>query len=360
MRHPRAGRRAIVGGLLALLLAGAAPAAHAHVPGRSTVEIDSARDGLRAALVVSLAELNLLLALDADLDGKVGAMDVERASDRLARYVLARFVVEDESGALAGRVASLGIEADAEGHPLLRAHLEYPAVREVGGWRVRSEVLRDLDPRHQTFATIRSDGSRETVVLEAGRPHQAVPSTAVRRLGRFTVLGVEHIFTGYDHLVFLLGLLLAGESLSGMVRIVTSFTAAHSLTLALAGLGFVRLPSTLVEAVIALSIVYVAAENLLSRSFTRRWMVTFGFGLVHGFGFANVLEELATGGRELASLLFAFNLGVEIGQVAIAAAVLPLILKMRTHSAYPTIQRSASVGILVLGCVWLIQRTALA
>src|SRR6185295_3996903 len=130
----------------------------------------------------------------------------------------------------------------------------------------------------------------------------------------FLKLGIEHIFTGYDHLAFLFALLIVGGSLKEAAKIITSFTIAHSFTLAVATLGLVNLPSTIVEPLIAASILYVGVENLLRKDYRRRWLLTFAFGLIHGFGFASVLRELGIGanGGGVAVPLFSFNLGVEI------------------------------------------------
>jgi hydrogenase/urease accessory protein HupE len=179
---------------------------------------------------------------------------------------------------------------------------------------------------------------------------------------RFVGLGIEHILIGYDHILFLLALLLVGTSLRSAAAIITSFTVAHSLTLALASLGLLRLPAALVEPAIALSIVCVAVQNLLVRAPAHRWRVTFAFGLLHGFGFASVLEGLGLGARgSIAVPLFSFNLGVEIGQLALAALALPLLrwLGRRPFFARKG-TRVMSAVIALVGAWWLVERTLLA
>src|SRR5207244_3237601 len=153
---------------------------------------------------------------------------------------------------------------------------------------------------------------------------------------RFLVLGIEHIFTGYDHIAFLIGLLLLGGSFKELVQIVTAFTVAHSITLALATLAIVNPTPRIIEPLIAASIVYVAAENLWAlrrgtsaSALRHRWMLTFAFGLVHGFGFATVLRELHLPRSGLAAALVTFNLGVEVGQVCIVALAVPLLAALR-------------------------------
>lgn len=181
----------------------------------------------------------------------------------------------------------------------------------------------------------------------------------------FVRLGVEHIWTGYDHLLFLLALLAVCASFRASVRVISCFTLGHSLTLALATLDWVNLPARLAEPLIAASIVYVGVENLLRRGAEPRGRgaLTFGFGLIHGFGFASVLRELGVGvnGSALTLPLFSFNLGVELGQIAIAAVVLPLLWQLRKWEWF--LRRGVpaiSALVALAGLYWLVARTLLA
>jgi hypothetical protein len=173
----------------------------------------------------------------------------------------------------------------------------------------------------------------------------------------FIRLGVEHILTGWDHLLFLLGLLLRGGSALALAKIITAFTLAHSVTLALAVLDVVVLPGRLVEAVIALSIAVVAAENLFLRPVVaRRWLVSFCFGLVHGFGFSAALREIGLPSHGLALSLFGFNAGVELGQALVVAVALPLLLLLRRTRWERRMVWSSSLAILVVGVVLFVER----
>lgn len=181
----------------------------------------------------------------------------------------------------------------------------------------------------------------------------------------FVRLGVEHIWTGYDHLLFLLALLAVCASFRASVRVISCFTLGHSLTLALATLDWVNVPARLTEPLIAASIVYVGVENLVRRGAEPRGRgaLTFGFGLIHGFGFASVLRELGVGvnGSGLALPLFSFNLGVELGQIAIAAVVLPLLWQLRKQEWF--LRRGVpaiSALVALAGLYWLVARTLLA
>lgn len=193
-------------------------------------------------------------------------------------------------------------------------------------------------------------------------PADAAPSPS---FWGFLKLGVEHIWTGYDHLLFLFGLLVVCRTFRSIVGIITCFTIAHSLTLALATLNVVNLPSRIVEPLIAASIVFVGVENLVRRGAEPkgRWALTFFFGLIHGFGFASVLRELGVGqaGRGLAMPLFTFNFGVELGQIAIAAVVLPIVWQLRKNETFLRRGVPALSAIVALaGLYWLLERTILA
>jgi hypothetical protein len=184
---------------------------------------------------------------------------------------------------------------------------------------------------------------------------------ATRGVASFFWLGVEHILTGYDHLLFLLVLALGGGGAWSLVKIITAFTVAHSVTLALAVLGIVTLPDRLVEAAIALSIAYVAAENLFARgALSRRWVVSFAFGLVHGFGFASVLRELGLPAEHLAWSLAAFNVGVEAGQAAVALPLVWLLVRLRGRTWAPKAAAALSGVVLAVGLALFVERVAFA
>jgi hydrogenase/urease accessory protein HupE len=187
-------------------------------------------------------------------------------------------------------------------------------------------------------------------------------------IGRYVEAGIEHIFLGYDHIAFLIAVVLWARRLWPVVKIVTAFTLAHSITLSLAALGVVVIPSAVVEPAIAASIVFVALENFFSRDIDRRWRDTFGFGLIHGFGFASALQEFGLPRGSVVPALGAFNVGVEIGQVAIVSLVVPaLVVLDRAFAASaarptraPPLVYTLSGAIAILGCYWIMVRTVFA
>ena len=172
----------------------------------------------------------------------------------------------------------------------------------------------------------------------------------------FLQLGIKHILTGYDHILFLVALLVIGLSTREAIKIITSFTVAHSITLLLAAMQLITLNSKFVESVIALSICYVALENLLAKQVNYRWLVTFSFGLIHGFGFAGVLQEYITGKSDLVLSVVSFNVGVEVGQMIIFLIMLPILHLMRKKLAARKITVVASISIFILGSIWLVER----
>jgi hypothetical protein len=230
--------------------------------------------------------------------------------------------------------------------------------------------LERLPEGHLHVALLRLPGVTVQRTARASAPILEVEAqpAAWAGAGRFLRLGAEHIFQGSDHIAFLIGVLLLGGSLRQLVGIVTAFTVAHSLTLALATLGWIVPPPRLIEPLIALSIVAVAVENLLAlraplsaervrAAIKHRWRLTLGFGLVHGFGFASALRALEIPRALLAPSLLTFNLGVELGQLVVVALAWPLLHWLRGVSRmWPAGVRWASVVVAGLGVYWLVDR----
>ena len=229
-----------------------------------------------------------------------------------------------------------------------------------------------LPAGHVHVALLRLPGGMVQRTARAGAPVlevQAQPG-AWAGAGRFLRLGAEHIFQGADHIAFLIGVLLLGGSFRQLVGIITAFTIAHSVTLALATLGWVVPPPRLIEPLIALSIVAVAVENLVAlreplsaervrTAIGHRWRLTFAFGLVHGFGFAGALRALELPRALLAPSLLTFNLGVEIGQLVTVALAWPLLRWLRgVGRMWPVGMRWASLAVAGLGAYWLVDRVA--
>ncbi|GED69924.1 membrane protein [Brevibacillus reuszeri] len=172
----------------------------------------------------------------------------------------------------------------------------------------------------------------------------------------FFSLGMNHILSGYDHLLFLFSLLLARQTFKQYAMVITSFTIAHSLTLTLTVLGLISIPSSIVEPAIALSICYVAIENIFSKKVNNRWIVTFFFGLIHGMGFADLLMEMNLPKSELAVDIFSFNVGIEAVQLAIVAVLLPVLIRLGSWNYSKKAINVGSAIALCLGGIWFVER----
>ena len=232
---------------------------------------------------------------------------------------------------------------------------------------VRDDCVDSLGSSHHVIALITWQGGSQSfsfadqtrVAVIAIKPATSTTSTdnASMSVGSFFFLGVEHIVTGYDHLLFLLVLILCGGNLIQLLKIITAFTLAHSITLAAAALNIITLPSVLVEAVIALSITYVAFENLYPRyAISKRWTISFVFGLMHGFGFSSVLREIGLPQDNLIWSLLNFNLGVEAGQLAAVVLVLPVLFWLRKTTWEAKIVRVVSAIVMGVGIALFIER----
>jgi HupE / UreJ protein len=276
---------------------------------------------------------------------------------------IARHVVVGADGA-----ACAGVPGEVRPPSPGRANVEivvlYACAAPIGQLAIRDDTAAVLGADHHTIADIAWPGGATQVVFErdqreaniavaAKRPAGGTASTLASYFG----IGAEHILLGFDHVLFIVALILPGGSLLSLVGMVTAFTVAHSITLALSVLGIVSLPSQIVEPVIALSIAYVAFENLALQSApSRRWAVSFLFGLVHGFGFAGALSEVGLPTSGLIAALVGFNLGVEAGQMLIVAVLLPLLLWLQRFTWEPRLAQLSSMAIMVVGLALLAER----
>jgi hydrogenase/urease accessory protein HupE len=209
----------------------------------------------------------------------------------------------------------------------------------------------------QCLATITQGDRFHQYVFTPQRLQFTLDSTTVwQQVSEFLVLGVEHILTGYDHILFVISVILTQQRLRDLFKVVTAFTIAHSLTLALSTLNIVTLPTVWVESAIALSIVYMAYRNLRSGGFGHRNLLTFGFGLFHGLGFASILRGVELTPQRLVVSLASFNLGVELGQLAIVAMATLLLRQLQRMGWHNGIVKGSSLGIMAVGSYWFVQR----
>jgi hydrogenase/urease accessory protein HupE len=356
-----------------------APRAAAHDPFELTTDGKVSPTGM--TLVTTATRGCALALLDPHSPRGIAFAPEElpRVAPRLEAVATQLFEVTQNGRRLAARSAKAELTVEAE----VRLTVDYPApaagplvivarhVQTLGPAYASALTLTQAEPAAVLGTAVFTSGAPELLVQVLGTapPYGSPPARPASpganiSFARTFVLGVEHILLGFDHLLFLAGLLLASRSVRPMLVIVTAFTIAHSITLVAGALNWVVLPASIVEPLIAASIVFVGIENLVRREAPpARAALCFAFGLVHGLGFAGALRELGLGqtGTSLALPLLGFNLGVEAGQLLVVAVLLPALLLLRkkpqlAHWVLP----AASVCVAVAGGYWLLERTLLS
>ena len=344
--------------MIGLLIFGVGSTA-AHPTSFSQLDLRSERARINATLTLHASDLARALSLTEEDLLDAGRLDLQRGS--IAGLLAGRLELEADGRALSPLLVDLVPVMDQQTVIIsLRYELPAPAGR-VG---VAAALFPD-DPRHQTFITVRRGESvirQDFLTSERTRSEFFADSPQGIRevIKRFVPAGIHHIFIGPDHILFLIGLLLPGGNLRRLLLIVTTFTAAHSITLTLATLGLLILPGEIIEPAIALSIVHVGIDNLIYREGGRdlRWWSAFFFGLIHGFGFASVLSEFGLPAEALGWSLFSFNLGVEIGQalIVILVAIGLSVVTVRYPRLHRPVIRGGSALIILAGCFWFVAR----
>jgi HupE / UreJ protein len=349
--------------------------AWAHKPSDSYLSLSVQHDQIVGQWDIALRDLDSAIGLDGDGDGQITWGEVRRKHDEISTYVRSRLALSTNHEACTTRIVEHLIDHHTDGaYAVLRFHANCGrAVEQLG---VEYHLLFDTDAQHKGLLRLNQGGETSTAIFSQESPSQQFSLAERSRWNeslQFIHEGIWHIWLGFDHVLFLLALLLpavlvrmdgrwqaAGEFSAvcwNVISIVTAFTVAHSLTLSLAALDVVRLPSRLVESTIAASVVLAGVGNLYPMMISRRWMVAFGFGLIHGFGFAAVLTDLGLPQDSLLLSLVSFNLGVEIGQLAIVAAFLPLAYLIRHSWSYPRlVLTGGSLAVIAIALVWFTER----
>ena len=352
----------LAGGLVCLLVAltSAWPrASAAHKINSSYTSVFVRADSLVVILALDESDLSSF-CVDRNADGVLWREEILAGADSVYAFLESgiAIVADGVPATLVRGEHSLNVDGDGNLFLETRFRSTLPAAPAI--LELDMDFLVHMDPSHRNLAKVRVYGSppQPAVFSRDNRHHRFVlkEPSLLERVLEFTELGVEHIFLGYDHIMFLLALIIMGGRLGLLVKIVSAFTVAHSITLILAALEIVTLPGRLIESAIAFSIAYVAAENFWVRKLEHRWILTFFFGLVHGFGFANVLRELGLPSKGLIASLLAFNIGVEIGQIVIVSLLFPVVIAVgRSRYRTGTI-KAVSAFILLFGLGWLIER----
>ena len=324
----------------------------AHVTTTGLLRIEVAEGRVLYALSVALPELPAASAamLSAAANGN------RTAAEGVAEA--ARNSIKIDLGNIGCRTGRVRIGGGGANETRATIEIDFTCDASHGRLDITEDWSAFLGEHYQTLGNIRTrSGERQVTFGENSRTASVeIDRTAATGWFDFVELGVKHILTGYDHLLFLVALLATARGLWSVVRIVTAFTLAHSVTLTLGALGIVSI-DRIIEPLIAATIVWVALENLLvAEPDRKRWIWSFGFGLVHGLGFASALTELGLNGTELVRALVGFNLGVEIGQLIFVAVFLPTLTWLSRGSGAKRTPRIASLAVAVVGTYWLVER----
>jgi hypothetical protein len=349
--------------------------AYAHKPSDSYLTLKVGDDHIQGQWDVALRDLEYAIGLDANGDSKITWGELRTRHTAITAYVLPRFDIATDAGACAKNVVAQLVDNHTDGaYNVLRFGVNCPGAPTT--LTLTYKLFADLDPQHRGILRLDYEGSTRTAILGPDDPTQRIELDNANPWGQFLTFlneGIWHIWAGYDHILFLIALLLpcvlyrkddhwqaVGEftpAFLSVVKIVSAFTLAHSITLSLAALGIVDLPSRLIESGIAASIVIGALNNVYPVVLKRLWLVAFSFGLLHGFGFASVLADLGLPRSALVIALVGFNVGVEAGQLIIVAAFVPVAFMLRRTWAYPRlVLTSGSLVIAIVAAMWMAER----
>ncbi len=349
--------------------------ADAHISSNGFLSLDVAGSRVTGTMELALRDAELAVGLDTNGDGRITWSEVRSHQHDLTTYVRSRLAIRSGAAGCPIEFDSVRINERVDGNYVW---LPFAAActGPVHNLSIDYRALQEVDPSHRGLLAVTAWGRTQTGVLTPGGGAQIMAldhPSQLRAFAQYLQIGVWHIWSGIDHLLFLLSLLLpavlrrrnnqweavpiARPAFINILKVVTAFTLAHSITLSLAAFDIVHLPSRLTESIIAASIIVAALNNIFPRITEGRWRIAFAFGLLHGFGFASVLAEMGLpAGARLISLV-AFNLGVEAGQLAVVLAIMPLAYSVRATTFYRrTVMRWGSSAIAALALVWLVQR----
>lgn len=381
-------RRVVALALASVAAVGFSSTALAHKPSDSYLTLGVGPAGAAGGRCgtgrwdIALRDLDDVVTLDANGDGAITGSEASARERSIDGYALARLSLAVGKQPCALATGSMEIVEHTDG-AYVRLPLTFTCpVADSDTLSLDYRLLFDTDPQHRGIVRFDAGHPDERPFLLCAHDHtRAIPLGVAARAASstsgsfrsFVEQGARHIWGGLDHLLFLLALLLPAvlrrendgwkpvsairPALADVARIVTAFTLAHSITLTLAALGLARMPARLTEPAIAASVVIAAANNVRSFFGRDRWAVAFALGLLHGFGFSSALSDGGLGGGGLLTSLLGFNLGVELGQMALVAAFVPLAFLARRTWFYRKFTLPAgSVAIATLALVWFVER----
>lgn len=344
----------------------------AHKSSDSYLTLKVSVDKVAAQWDIFLPDIQFAIGLDENSDDQISWGELQKKQRELQAWANSRLNLS-RGGVCALQPTGLQVDEHTDGnYAVLYFDGKCPAAG--GPFLIQYSLLFDIDTQHRGLLNLELDGTKHSAILgpqNASQRFTASASSGTQFL-QYVTEGIWHIWIGFDHILFLLCLLLPAVLAQGLAKtnhslelkrvamgflgIVSAFTVAHSITLSLAALGIVELPSRWVESAIAGSVIYVAAKNLAG-SFDKRWKTAFLFGLIHGFGFASVLTALGLPTQSLALSLVGFNLGVELGQLVIVGVFLPVAFFLRGSMFYQIVVfKGGSWIALFLALGWFVER----
>ena len=377
--------KALLTALLVPMLLSLPSTADAHRLGEGYVFVNIGENRVWGEITITLRDLDRALKLDVDGNGLVSDDEFANGQERIRDYVASRVTISEPGRKSVIRLGEFSLQNLDVGRFVAIEYDSDPLdVRQ--DLVVRYSMIFESEPSHRGFLVLQSNAvtgeswegeGEEVLIFTPGGQERILPVDGVSAwtsFGDFLIHGVWHIWIGLDHILFLVALVLPSvltrnqnawqpvedirSTLWKVVKIVTLFTIAHTITLTMATLAIVELPSRMVESVIAASVAFAALNNVYPILRKGIGYVVFIFGLFHGFGFASVLQDLIVSPQTMIVDLLAFNLGVEIGQIAIVAALVPVLFAIRAQRYYvPLVLRTGSVLIGSLAILWLAERS---
>ncbi|WP_394754823.1 HupE/UreJ family protein [Crenothrix sp.] len=347
-----------------------------HKPSDSYLAIGTQNNKISGQWDIALRDLDYAVGLDDNRDNKITWGELQQHQQQVSAYALSHLSINANNQACTTQALEQLVDKHTDGaYAVLRFAVVCPVLPKALG--LSYKLFFDLDPSHRGLLRLQQAGTTQTAIFSPEQPARTFElgtKSSLREFFEFAKEGVWHIWIGYDHILFLISLLLPAvvwrnnqqwqpvlrfrTAFFDVLKIVTAFTLAHSITLSLATLGLVNLPSRWVESAIAASVLLAALNNIYPMVLTRLWMVAFGFGLIHGLGFASVLTDLGLPENSLIVALLGFNVGVEMGQFAIVSVFLPIAFWVRRSWYYQKLTLGFGSGaIAIIALFWFLDRS---
>ncbi|MCQ6282686.1 HupE/UreJ family protein [Bacillus sp. EB600] len=348
--------------------------ASAHPLSAGFTDIDS--NEKQTKLTYSIDAFSVIEGIggDSNQDGKLNAAELKAIEHRFSEWVEDSVVLEKNGQEQKSKATGPLLENKGE-NEVVTLKFTYPGFKpgETISLLDGMFISGSTSSTYTNFVTAKNQGSVSESVLrgkdrmwtmliteqQQDQSQQGAQNNSAKSVPSwwsFFTLGMEHIVTGYDHLLFLLALLIRKQKVKQYISVITAFTLAHTITLTLTVLGLLNIPSFIVEPAIALSICYVALENIFRKKISWRWVITFLFGLIHGMGFADLLKEMNIPWTHLALSLISFNIGIEAVQLAIVLLIIPVLIRLFRFEKYPIYVKYTSSVIFIVGALWFLQR----